>query len=387
MGYYFLKPGTEKGKSACVSHKDAGFLFLKDSQSDLDYFEFPDFEPIFSGLNLEKGSVIVDCIYDGGGFGGRGFILSEKAVDVIKGFSLPPHRFYPLPAYVHKNNAYRYYWMQILVKEDNFEFIDFTESVFQIDFWEPEPDGRSEEFRFANAEEMEAAYKKYHLPGEMLYEQEIALSAEFYAKSPDLFYIDYVFDTFVISEKLKNALEQNNITGFADFYENMPAINGNNAQNQAGGAIDVVQKDAFEPATISEVTSKLDYIFEQMAQDENAVYDYDQEIEASLAFLSQTDNPIQPVFARFEKYPDAMQGAPGPFVHYLESFYGNGLEVELLASLDRNPTSESINMAFRIASDKANPEQKRYVSVLRHIARNHPDEYIAQTAQDCLDDL
>lgn len=388
MGYYFLDPSVEKGKSATVSHKDAGFLFLKNSQSDLDYFEFPDFEPIFSGLNLEKGSVIVDCIYDGGGFGGRGFILSEKAMNVIKEFKLPRHRFYALPPYVHKGQTYAYYWMQILVKEDNYDFIDFENSTFQIDFWEPEPDGRSEEFTFANAEEMEQAFLKYHLPNEQLYASEIALSAAFHEKSPDLFYINRIFDTFVISERLKNALEENGVTGFKDFYEYMPCISGNSSEvAEAETSENSAEKDAFRPENLDEAMQKLDFIFSRMNDDEDAVYEYDQEIEASLDFLSKTDNPTAPVFALIEKYPDASHGAPGPFVHYLETFYKNGLEAELIASVARNPTSETINMIYRIAADDSNADRAKYIGILKDISKNNPDEYIAQTAQDCLDDL
>lgn len=388
MGYYFFSPSTEKGKSARISHKDAGFLFLKNSQSDLDYFEFPTFEPIFSGINLEKGAVLVDFIYDGGGFGGTGFILSEKAMNIIKDFKLPPHRFYALPTYVDKNKTYSYYWMQVLVGDDNYDFIDFENSVFQIDFWEPEPDGRSEEFRFKNAEEMVEAYGEHWMPDNLLYEKEIALTDVFGEKSPDFFQINHVFDTFVISEKLKNAFEENGITGLKDFYENMPRIKGNSAENVAEKPVEaLIEKEPFQPKTLEEVTQKLDFIFAEMDQEDDAIYDHEQEIDAALEFLSTTDNPIKPIFAYFEQHPDAIHGAPGPFVHYLETFYGNGLEAELIASAKRNPTSESINMLYRIAKDDSNPGQQKYVDLLIDIAAKHEDEYIAQTAKDCLDDL
>src|SRR4051812_45873334 len=173
MGYYFLKPSTEKGKSARICGHDPGFIMLEKTQGDLDYREFPDFDPIFSGIHLQKGSVIVDFIYDGGGFGGRGFVMSEKAMNVIKDFRLPPHRFYALPVYTHKDKTYSYYYMQILVADDNYDFIDFKDSVFQIDFWEPEPDGKSEEFRFDNAHEMVESYGEHWMPDELLYEKEI----------------------------------------------------------------------------------------------------------------------------------------------------------------------------------------------------------------------
>ena len=388
MGYYFLRPSTEKGKSARIYGHDPGFILLDNTQGDLSYHEFPDFEPKFSGIHLEKGSVIVDFIYDGGGFGGHGFVLSEKAMDIIKDFNLPPHRFYALPAYVHKDRAYSYYYMQILVADDNYDYIDFENSVFQIDFGEPEPEGRSEEFRFADSDAMEEAFQKYWMPDEQLYAREIALSDEFYQKAPDLFYVSHIFDTCVISERLKHSLEANGISGIDDFYQNMPGIAGNPIKiADKGRAEERIEKEPFEPKDLDDVTRKLDFIFGQMDQDEDAVYESDQEIEASLAFLSGTQDPIAPLFRYIEQFPDASHGAPGPFLHYLESYYGKGLESELTASIKRNPTAQTIQLVYGIANDAANPERQKFKAILEEIAANSTDEYMAQTAQDCLDDL
>jgi hypothetical protein len=103
--------------------------------------------------------------------------------------------------------------------------------------------------------------------------------------------------------------------------------------------------------------------------------------------LDPSDTTTVPVLLRFmEEHPDLDFGTPGPLVHFVEQFYRQGYEAELLASLARSPTSHTLWMLNRIINGTAEPnERARLLEALRASA-DHPsaNEIVRNTAHDFL---
>lgn len=392
MNYYYLDTSPHPEITTEILQPDPAVWELETYQAHIPSDVHPDFDPVFGKLILrvtgrKAPKTPTDFLAAAGLYGGRGFVVSEKAKDILERFRLPEHRFYALPPYTLEATGavFQYYYLHILRKY-NYEFIDFASSSFvKTDFFGDNP----QELPIGSAAEWQTIREGLDELEEQVTEENLVMSDVFRALDPDLFYIHhFLAGCCIISERLKDALVSEGITGIEDFNEYSPRIDGN-APGEAAERIepDTIPKAPFAPRDVDDAIRKLDFIFKQMGEDEDAIYHYDQEIEAALAFLSGTDDPIRPLLACFEKFPDASHGAPGPFVHYLEAYYGKGLEAALVASVRRNPTFETIRLVYRIAADDSNPERQKYADILKSVATDCEDDYIAQTAQDCLADL
>ncbi|MEP6722197.1 MAG: hypothetical protein ABJA77_12160 [Variovorax sp.] len=51
---------------------------------------------------------------------------------------------------------------------------------------------------------------------------------------------------------------------------------------------------------------------------------------------------VAPVLRFMETHDEWDFGTPGPFVHFVERFYGQGYESELIASVERKPTVHTL---------------------------------------------
>ncbi len=90
-----------------------------------------------------------------------------------------------------------------------------------------------------------------------------------------------------------------------------------------------------------------------------------------------------------EQHPEHDFGSPGPLVHFAEEFYRRGYESELLASLERQPTSHTVWMLNRILNGTPpGAEYDKYVAALRAAAA-HPaaTEETRQSVESFLADL
>jgi hypothetical protein len=96
----------------------------------------------------------------------------------------------------------------------------------------------------------------------------------------------------------------------------------------------------------------------------NAVEPNDPELVTKLRAASDSvvnepdTTPVFPhVFSLFERYPLGDFGTPGPLVHLLERYFP-AYESDLLASINRKPTSHTVWMLNRILNAKI-PEERR----------------------------
>ena len=84
--------------------------------------------------------------------------------------------------------------------------------------------------------------------------------------------------------------------------------------------------------------------------------------------LEQCETPfdaVRPILELIESSPNIDFGGPGPLGSFMEKFYHEGYEEELVASLKRKPTEYTIALMFRIIADKKNPNLSEYKHLLK----------------------
>ena len=111
--------------------------------------------------------------------------------------------------------------------------------------------------------------------------------------------------------------------------------------------------------------------------------------EEILKQIREEDNSIKYVgniLELMEENPDLDYGSPGPLVHYMEEFYGNGYEKLLCESVARKPIAHTLWMIHRIINDVDGEEQEYYYDLIEKTANNPdiPDD-IREEAKSYLD--
>jgi len=81
---------------------------------------------------------------------------------------------------------------------------------------------------------------------------------------------------------------------------------------------------------------------------------------------------IEPILMFMENHGSWDYGSPGPFVHFIEIFYGHGYEKLLVDSINRKPTLHTLWMLNRIINGEKEPERKRfYIKIMSECANNN----------------
>ncbi|MEH7356843.1 hypothetical protein V7150_25380 [Neobacillus drentensis] len=92
-------------------------------------------------------------------------------------------------------------------------------------------------------------------------------------------------------------------------------------------------------------------------------YDVTEEIES----YENAFNAVEPILKLIEQNPDVDFGSPGPLVHFVEKFYGNGYEEKLVQSIQRFPTSLTVWMLNRIINGSEGEQKKYYLNLLQDV--------------------
>jgi hypothetical protein len=106
-------------------------------------------------------------------------------------------------------------------------------------------------------------------------------------------------------------------------------------------------------------------IFEM--KDDDSDYGALVELIANVEGTAEPRIAFRALFDLLERYPDADFGSPGPIVHFLEQFFRDGYEDQLIASVRRRPTSLTLWMLNRLVNGTSGAEQERYLDELRRI--------------------
>ncbi len=81
---------------------------------------------------------------------------------------------------------------------------------------------------------------------------------------------------------------------------------------------------------------------------------------------------IDPVLQFIERHSDLDFGMPGPLVHFVEQYFGQGYEEKLLRSLARKPTILTVWMLNRVVNGTHEPARRRPLLEALDSARLHP---------------
>ncbi|WP_321480950.1 hypothetical protein [uncultured Bacteroides sp.] len=86
---------------------------------------FPDYIPNLDGIMLSGTAKQTDFVSDGFSIG---YIVSEKAKNIIEKYNLYPHCFYPLGLYIRK---VKYDYFLLFMTSGYSDFVDYKKSTFE----------------------------------------------------------------------------------------------------------------------------------------------------------------------------------------------------------------------------------------------------------------
>jgi len=212
MQYYWLiqSTGDDIGKaSSQVKGMIEGYdYYAENSVWKLPLFEKPNFEPNFNALQLNNSAKLTDIIIPTGLISKTGFFLSEKVKNLLKEFKLPTHIYYQT-VIIHKNKAQNnFYWIQFT--QEMSDTIDYENSIFDL----------KEAFGWQNWIEIESNIK-FKSTFELIEFEKIQSSMKQIIPSKlsiinnefDIYGFKYFPNKILITEKLKNAFDTNDIKG------------------------------------------------------------------------------------------------------------------------------------------------------------------------------
>ncbi|MDR0894166.1 MAG: hypothetical protein LBN06_02515 [Prevotellaceae bacterium] len=195
QAYKFIKGYEEKAPNALFS------LYKY-------YDSFPDYEPNLDGIMLAGYAKLTDFVSSA--FSGRIIIMSPKAREVFERYCLCPHRFYPLGLYKRK---VKYDYFMFFIQPDCSDFVDYPKTTF-LEYNEgvfpPRPIDIESKKDFI--EKREKMYAKDGL-SHTIRASEIAMDKTF-NRDLDFFGVYWIGGTDYVSERLKDEIEANNLSGW-----------------------------------------------------------------------------------------------------------------------------------------------------------------------------
>jgi hypothetical protein len=98
---------------------------------------------------------------------------------------------------------------------------------------------------------------------------------------------------------------------------------------------------------------------------------------------------VEPILRFMEDNPQIAYGKPGALVHFVERFYRDGYEQDLIGSIRRKPTAHTVWMLNRIINGTKLPAVRQdYISELEQAKRHQPvDEAALERIHHFLDRL
>jgi len=100
--------------------------------------------------------------------------------------------------------------------------------------------------------------------------------------------------------------------------------------------------------------------------------DSSQDLTAKWVSAGGDVSTVEAILRFMEDNPSIDYGIPGPLVHYVETFYGNGYEDLLIESVKRNPTTHTIWMLNRVINGTKNIPRRQLLIETMMQAAKHP---------------
>lgn len=212
--YYIFKPAVDSPETGSVfpqvQKMSPGYDYKSaNSVHALSRVQgIPDFEPNLDYFIVQSKAKLSDLLSVSVVRGG--FLVSKKFKEVLEGSKLVNHKFYPAKV-SYKKQIYDYYWMHVI--SDFTDIVDYNNSSFFIYHNYAHNLG---EIAIGSKEDLLEKRKKIKAdnPGKTvtIWANKITLNNTF-DKSLDLFEVGTFDANTYISLSLKNAIDNNNITG------------------------------------------------------------------------------------------------------------------------------------------------------------------------------
>ncbi|WP_373726576.1 imm11 family protein [Bacteroides heparinolyticus] len=173
---------------------------------------FPDYTPNIDGLMLSGYAKLTDFVSTA--FSPDMFVLSDRVKTLFEAYNLCPHRFYPVGLY--KRKVKQNYHMLHVLSYCYLDYIDFERSSFILKSRSPAEKSSCPISLKSKADFMEQDSKLVQKAGVMwqtIRATKIVMTPDF-DKELDFFFVFWVDTNLYISERLKNAIESNGMTGW-----------------------------------------------------------------------------------------------------------------------------------------------------------------------------
>ena len=135
-----------------------------------------------------------------------GFIISEKLKNLLVDYKLINHKYYEVSLKHNLKDEVKYYWLHLVVA-DLHKHVDYSKSKFYTTMF----GFREDDIEVASFGQYEEKNKKLGINGWI--ESDLIVFKEDYVLPYDLFFIKYFNEKIYVSEKLKERLEDEEITG------------------------------------------------------------------------------------------------------------------------------------------------------------------------------
>ncbi len=181
-----------------------GYNYLaSNSYRNLKHHTFPEFIPNLSAFQLHKKAKLTDFVSTVNPY--FGFLLNERTKQLLDRFKLPPHKFYD--ADIQQNNKIHNAYFLFHFISDFSDKIDFNKTIFYL--WDTFEE--SESFQVSNVDELKKKYKS--VSSLVSIKSHKIVFQKRHTFDFDIFRLSFFDTSTYISQRLKTALEEANITG------------------------------------------------------------------------------------------------------------------------------------------------------------------------------
>lgn len=210
MRYYFLQQKVNEltGNPQIISFTEEQDVVDDRSVYAFGRIDFPEIE-VIKYLVLDKNAFLEDVMC-AEMLMLTGLLTNQRVRDILSQFNLPPHKFYPCYVKNNDGNVYDYFWMQTSRDRDQEKFIDYGESELYI---KKDILGlQKEKTKIQSVEDLEKIRLTLKT-GQAIKFSKVFMNKNFVSLNLDLFKISRLSTDWIISERLKSALETENVTG------------------------------------------------------------------------------------------------------------------------------------------------------------------------------
>ena len=203
--FYIIKPAVNT-KETGSAYPQSGLCLNYDKNSqnsirNLKSFELPNFQPNFNYFELDTKANLTDLL--SASMMQYGLMISEDLKSLITEFNIQEYQTFEVPVYSIKN-THQYYWLHF-GETDILSNINFPKSNFAICEFGVKKDNITIESYEHYQSTLSSISSMSNIKAEL-----ISINS---APNYDLFVIPFIDGLIYLSNNLKSAIEQSNLTG------------------------------------------------------------------------------------------------------------------------------------------------------------------------------